>query len=68
MLLSDQRLDQQGVKNHSKMMVLKVSDAEWKQQLSEDEEKKKNQEESVQRTQKAFQILSKRGLSVCPPV
>uniref|UniRef100_A0A3Q3XAP0 UBA domain-containing protein n=1 Tax=Mola mola TaxID=94237 RepID=A0A3Q3XAP0_MOLML len=59
-LCADQRLDQQGVKNHSKMMVLKVSDGEWKQQLSEDEEKKKNQEESVQRTQKGFQILSER--------
>lgn len=58
---SDQRLDQQGVKNHSKMMVLKVSDAEWKQQLSETEEKKKNQNESIQRTQKGFQILSERG-------
>ncbi len=60
-VLSDQRLDEQGVKNHSKMMVLKVSDAEWKQQLSEEEEKKKNQNESLQRTQKGFQILSERG-------
>ena len=59
--VSDQRLDEQGVKNHSKMMVLKVSDAELKQQLSEEEEKKKNQNESVQRTQKGFQILSERG-------
>ncbi|XP_068593205.1 NEDD8 ultimate buster 1 isoform X2 [Cebidichthys violaceus] len=56
----DQSLDQQGVKNHSKMMVLKVSDAEWKLQLSEEEEKKKNQKESLQRTQKGFQILSER--------
>ncbi|XP_074484158.1 NEDD8 ultimate buster 1 isoform X2 [Sebastes fasciatus] len=56
----DQRLDQQGVKNHSKMMVLKVSDAEWKLQLSNEEEKKKNQNESIQRTQKGFQILSER--------
>ncbi|XP_034415997.1 NEDD8 ultimate buster 1 [Cyclopterus lumpus] len=56
----DQPLDQQGVKNHSKMMVLKVSDAEWKLQLSEEEEKKKNQNESLQRTQKGFQILSER--------
>ncbi|XP_031697887.1 NEDD8 ultimate buster 1-like isoform X2 [Anarrhichthys ocellatus] len=42
------------------MMVLKVSDAEWKLQLSEEEEKKKNQKESLQRTQKGFQILSER--------
>uniref|UniRef100_A0A8C9YME3 Negative regulator of ubiquitin like proteins 1 n=1 Tax=Sander lucioperca TaxID=283035 RepID=A0A8C9YME3_SANLU len=56
----DQRLDEQGVKNHSKMMVLKVSDTELKQQLSEEEEKTKNQNESIQRTQKGFQILSER--------
>ncbi|XP_027132369.1 enoyl-CoA delta isomerase 2, mitochondrial isoform X2 [Larimichthys crocea] len=48
------------------MMVLKVSDAEWKQQLSEEEEKKKNQDESVQRTQKGFQILSERDGSEDP--
>ncbi|XP_036934771.1 NEDD8 ultimate buster 1 [Acanthopagrus latus] len=65
-LCVDQRLDEQGVKNHSKMMVLKVSDAELKQQLSEEEEKKKNQNESVQRTQKGFQILSERDGSEDP--
>uniref|UniRef100_A0A3Q2DET5 Negative regulator of ubiquitin like proteins 1 n=1 Tax=Cyprinodon variegatus TaxID=28743 RepID=A0A3Q2DET5_CYPVA len=54
----DQRLDEQGVKNHSKVMVLKVSDAE---QISKEEEEKKNQKESIQRTQKGFQILSERG-------
>ncbi|XP_078018633.1 NEDD8 ultimate buster 1 isoform X2 [Epinephelus lanceolatus] len=59
-LCVDQHLDQQGVKNHSKMMVLKVSDAEWKQLNEEEEEKKKNQNESIQRTQKCFQILSER--------
>uniref|UniRef100_A0AAQ4PQP8 Negative regulator of ubiquitin-like proteins 1 n=1 Tax=Gasterosteus aculeatus aculeatus TaxID=481459 RepID=A0AAQ4PQP8_GASAC len=59
-LCVDQPLDQQGVKNHSKVMVLKVSDAEWKLQLSEEEEKEKNQKESLQRTQKGFQILSER--------
>lgn len=59
-LCVDQRLDQQGVKNHSKMMVLKVSDAEWKQLNEKDEEKKRNQNESIQRTQKCFQILSER--------
>ncbi|XP_069033694.1 NEDD8 ultimate buster 1 [Embiotoca jacksoni] len=62
----DQRLDEQGVKNHSKMMVLKVSDAQWKQQLSEEEEKKKKQKESLQRTQKGFQILSERDGSEDP--
>ncbi|XP_051241811.1 NEDD8 ultimate buster 1 isoform X1 [Dicentrarchus labrax] len=62
----DQRLDQQGVKNHSKMMVLKVSDNELKQQLSEEEERTKNQNESVKRTQKGFQILSERDGSEDP--
>ncbi|KAF7214482.1 transcript variant X1, partial [Nothobranchius furzeri] len=55
----DQCLDEQGVKNHSKVMVLKVNDAE---QLNKEEEEKKNQSESLQRTQKGFQILSERGV------
>lgn len=62
-LRPDERLDQQGVKNHSKVMVLKVSDAE---QISREEEEKKNQSESVQRTQKGFQILSERDGSEDP--
>ncbi|XP_072235024.1 NEDD8 ultimate buster 1 [Leuresthes tenuis] len=62
-LCADQRLDQQGVKNHSKMMVLKVSDAE---QVSREEEEKKNQSESLQRTKKGFQILSERDGSEDP--
>ncbi|XP_018544075.1 NEDD8 ultimate buster 1 isoform X2 [Lates calcarifer] len=62
----DQRLDEQGVKNHSKVMVLKVSDAELKQQMSEEEQKKKEQNESLQRTQKGFQILSERDGSEDP--
>ncbi|XP_063729871.1 NEDD8 ultimate buster 1 isoform X2 [Eleginops maclovinus] len=60
-LSADQRLDMQGVRNHSKVMVLKVSDAEWKQQQSEEEEKNQSQSESLQRTEKGFQILSERG-------
>ncbi|KAM6970826.1 NEDD8 ultimate buster 1 isoform 2-T3 [Tautogolabrus adspersus] len=59
-LCADQRLDEQGVKNHSKVMVLKVSDTELRQQAREEEEKKKNQNESLQRTEKGFQILSER--------
>ncbi|XP_065804918.1 NEDD8 ultimate buster 1 [Labrus bergylta] len=59
-LCADQRLDEQGVKNHSKVMVLKVSDSEWRQQARDEEEKKKNQNESLQRTEKGFQILSER--------
>ncbi|XP_022622227.1 NEDD8 ultimate buster 1 [Seriola dumerili] len=65
-LFVDQRLDEQGVKNHSKMMVLKVSDAELKRQMSEEEQKKKEQNESLQRTQKGFQILSERDGSEDP--
>uniref|UniRef100_A0A673APW0 UBA domain-containing protein n=1 Tax=Sphaeramia orbicularis TaxID=375764 RepID=A0A673APW0_9TELE len=65
-LTADRRLDEQGVRNHSKMMVLKVSDAEWKQQQSKEEEKMKNQNESIQRTQKCFQILSERDGSEDP--
>lgn len=65
-LSAERRLDEQGVKNHSKMMVLKVSDAELKQQLTEEEEEKRKQEESIQRTQKGFQILSERDGSEDP--
>ncbi|KAJ4923902.1 hypothetical protein JOQ06_028157 [Pogonophryne albipinna] len=59
-LSADQRLDVQNVRNHSKVMVLKVSDTEWKQQQSEEEEKTKSRSESLQRTEKGFQILSER--------
>lgn len=67
--VTDQRLDQQGVKNHSKLMVLKVSDGEEERKKNQEEEqRKKNQEESIQRTHKAFNILSNRGQSVCPSI
>uniref|UniRef100_A0A3P9M2C7 Negative regulator of ubiquitin-like proteins 1 n=1 Tax=Oryzias latipes TaxID=8090 RepID=A0A3P9M2C7_ORYLA len=62
-LCADQRLDEQGVKNHSKVMVLKVSDSE---QMSKEEQEKKEQNESLQRTQKGFQILSERDGSEDP--
>ncbi|KAM9839506.1 NEDD8 ultimate buster 1 isoform 1-T6 [Aulostomus maculatus] len=65
-LSTERRLEQQGVRNHSKMMVLKVSDSEWKQQMSEEEEKRKSQLESIRRTQKGFQILSERDGSDDP--
>ncbi|XP_034039446.1 NEDD8 ultimate buster 1 [Thalassophryne amazonica] len=63
-LSPDVRLDEQGVKNHSKIMVLRLSDSEWTQQASED--KLKNQNESLHRTQKGFQILSERDGSEDP--
>ncbi|CAG05335.1 unnamed protein product [Tetraodon nigroviridis] len=61
-LISDQSLEEQGVKNHSKMMVLKLSDGEWKAATDE----KQNQQESIQRTQKGFQILSEQDGSYDP--
>lgn len=63
--LSDQCLNVQGVKNHSKVMVLRVSDAELRRQMAEEEEKNMNQSESIQRTKKGFQILSERGGNMC---
>lgn len=65
-MCAERRLDEQGVKNHSKVMVLRVSDGELKQQLTEEEEERRSQEESVQRTQKGFQILSERGEETPP--
>lgn len=56
----EQRLDEQSVKNHSKMMVLRVSDSEWKEQQNQEQEKQNSQSQSLQRTQKGFQILSER--------
>ncbi|XP_035650583.1 NEDD8 ultimate buster 1-like isoform X3 [Oncorhynchus keta] len=59
-LTPEKRLDEQDVKNNSKIMVLRVSEPERKKQMAEEEEKKKTQDQSVQRTQKGFQILSER--------
>lgn len=56
----EQRLDEQGVRNHSKVMVLRVSDSEWRQQLSQEQEQRSNQNQSLQRTEKGFTILSER--------
>lgn len=60
-LFTEKRLDEQNVKNKSKMMVLRVSVPERKKQMLAVEEEKKTQDQSVQRTQKGFQILSERG-------
>ncbi|KAK1884922.1 NEDD8 ultimate buster 1 [Dissostichus eleginoides] len=57
-LSADQRLDVQNVRNHSKVMVLKVSDTEWKQQQSEEEEKTKNGSED---TSPFLEIADQRG-------
>ncbi|KAB5586470.1 hypothetical protein PHYPO_G00002040 [Pangasianodon hypophthalmus] len=65
-LSPEKRLDEQNVKNNSKVMVLKVAEPEGKKAMMELEEEKRSHEESVQRTQKGFQILSERDGSEDP--
>ncbi|KAG5268860.1 hypothetical protein AALO_G00217290 [Alosa alosa] len=60
------RLDEQKVMTNSKIMVLKVSKPDGIQAMTEEEEKKKSQDEGMQRTQKGFQILSERDGSEDP--
>lgn len=60
------RLDEQKVKNNSKIMVLNVTSDEVKNEMLEEEEKTRSQNEGVQRTQKGFQILSERDGSEDP--
>lgn len=61
LLLLDMRLDEQNVKNNSKVMVLKGTDPEVQKAMKETEEKNQTHKESVQRTKMGFQILSERG-------
>ncbi|XP_051543445.1 NEDD8 ultimate buster 1 isoform X2 [Myxocyprinus asiaticus] len=65
-LSPEKRLDEQNVKNNSKIMVLRVSSEEVKNELLEEEEKNRSQNEGVKRTQKGFQILSERDGSEDP--
>lgn len=65
-LCHEKRLDEQNVKNNSKIMVMKLNEPEQRKKLVEEEEKKRCQEESLQRTQKGFQILSERDGSEDP--
>ncbi|RXN36471.1 NEDD8 ultimate buster 1-like protein [Labeo rohita] len=60
------RLDEQNVKNNSKIMVLVLSSEQVKNELREEEEKKRQQDEGLQRTHKGFQILSERDGSEDP--
>ncbi|KAG1944424.1 NEDD8 ultimate buster 1 [Pimephales promelas] len=60
------RLSEQNVKNNSKIMVLNVASDQVKNDMLEEEEKKRSQDEGVQRTQKGFQILSERDGSEDP--
>ncbi|XP_043082335.1 NEDD8 ultimate buster 1 isoform X1 [Puntigrus tetrazona] len=66
LLSPGKRLDEQNVKNNSKVMVLVVSSEQEKTEMLEEEEKKRQQEEGLQRTQKGFQILSERDGSEDP--
>lgn len=60
------RLDEQNVKNNSKIMVLVVSSEQEKTEMLKNEEKTRQQDEGLQRTQKGFQILSERDGSEDP--
>ncbi|KAM9488381.1 NEDD8 ultimate buster 1 isoform 1-T3 [Clarias gariepinus] len=66
MLFPEKRLDEQNVKNNSKVMVLKLSEPEGKKAMIEEEQKNRSHDESVQRTQKGFEILSERDGSEDP--
>lgn len=57
----DKQLHEQNVKNNSKIMVLKLSEPEGKRMMMEAEDKKRQHEETMKRTEKGFQILSERG-------
>ncbi|XP_017334386.1 NEDD8 ultimate buster 1 [Ictalurus punctatus] len=65
-LSPDKRLDEQNVKNNSKVMVLKVTEPEGKKAMVDEEEKERLIEQSMQRTRKGFQILSERDGSEDP--
>uniref|UniRef100_A0AAY4AMY9 UBA domain-containing protein n=1 Tax=Denticeps clupeoides TaxID=299321 RepID=A0AAY4AMY9_9TELE len=65
-LISDKRLDEQNVKHNSKLMVVKESEPEERRDVAEVEKKARMDEESLQRTQKGFQILSERDGSEDP--
>uniref|UniRef100_A0AAR2J7X0 UBA domain-containing protein n=1 Tax=Pygocentrus nattereri TaxID=42514 RepID=A0AAR2J7X0_PYGNA len=60
------RLDEQNVRNNSRIMILKVSKPEGKKAMVEVEEKNRLQNEGLLRTQKGFQILSERDGSEDP--
>ncbi|XP_017562298.2 NEDD8 ultimate buster 1 [Pygocentrus nattereri] len=65
-LSPEQRLDEQNVRNNSRIMILKVSKPEGKKAMVEVEEKNRLQNEGLLRTQKGFQILSERDGSEDP--
>ncbi|XP_072536091.1 NEDD8 ultimate buster 1 isoform X2 [Salminus brasiliensis] len=62
----DKRLCELNVKNNSKIMIVKLCETELRNEMVAKEEKKRSDEESLQRTQKGFQILSERDGSEDP--
>lgn len=71
------RLDDQGVKNHSKIKVVEVTDSELIGEMHKEEEEKRNMEEeehkrkkkqddTVLRTQRGLHILHDRGMAARP--
>ncbi|XP_030624562.1 NEDD8 ultimate buster 1 [Chanos chanos] len=65
-LSPDKTLQEQNVKNNSKVMILKQATPEKKEEMVKDDEKNRSQNESLRRTQKGFEILSERDGSEDP--
>lgn len=65
-LAPSKKLEEAGVRNNSKVMVLKLSRPEEQTAVANADQKKRSQEESMKRTQKGFQILSERDGSEDP--
>ncbi|XP_009295948.1 NEDD8 ultimate buster 1 [Danio rerio] len=65
-LSPERRLDEQKVKNNSKIMVVKGAPPDAKAEMYKNEEEKRKQDEEIKKTQKGFQILSERDGSEDP--
>lgn len=59
-LSPEKRLDEQNVKNNSKIMVISVSSENERNVMREEEKENRSEDEGVQRTRRGFQILSER--------
>lgn len=65
-LSAERRLDEQKVKNNSKIMVMKTAPLDEKAEMKKEEEKTRRQDEELQKTHRGFQILSERDGSEDP--
>nr|XP_055038728.1 NEDD8 ultimate buster 1 [Misgurnus anguillicaudatus]XP_055038729.1 NEDD8 ultimate buster 1 [Misgurnus anguillicaudatus] len=65
-LSPEKRLDEQNVKNNSKIMVISVSSENERNVMREEEKENRSEDEGVQRTRRGFQILSERDGSEDP--